>query len=268
MREKLELLVRENRLVLAIVMPIAGAILLVASKEMILPAWLSFNPYIVLMGTALMRLPLIVAIMPLINRRNGGLLLLLTGYVYIIEFIGINHGWPYGNFQYLVELGPMVSEIPMALPLFFIPLVLNGYLLTLLIVKKSRLDQKIIIPMAIVLVILIDLVLDPAAVALGFWSYGGGGEFYGVPHTNYQGWLISGGIAVLVVNSMFDRKKLLARIDQCEFGLDDMVSFVLLWGLVNTFYGNWIPSAIVGILIMGLWWVDRIDIASIVNKNN
>ena len=81
-------------------------------------------------------------------------------------------------------------------------------------------------------------------------------------------WLISGGIAVLVVNSMFDRKKLLARIDQCEFGLDDMVSFVLLWGLVNTFYGNWIPSAIVGILIIGLWWVDRIDIASIVNKNN
>ena len=268
MREKLELLVRENRLVLAIVMPIAGAILLVASEEMILPAWLSFNPYIVLMGTALMRLPLIVAIMPLINRRNGVLLLLLTAYVYIIEFIGINHGWPYGNFQYLVELGPMVSGIPMALPLFFIPLVLNGYLLTLLIVKKSRLDRKIIIPMAIVLVILIDLVLDPAAVSLGFWSYGEGGEFYGVPHTNYQGWLISGGIAVLVVNSMFDRKKLLARIDQCEFGLDDMVSFVLLWGLVNTFYGNWIPSAIVGILIIGLWWVDRIDIASIVNKNN
>jgi len=162
-REKLELLVRENRLVLAIVMPIVGAVLLVASEEMILPAWLSFNPYIVLMGTALMRLPLIVAIMPLINRRNSVLLLLLTVYVYIIEFIGINHGWPYGNFQYLVELGPMVSGIPMALPLFFIPLVLNGYLLTLLIVKKSRLDRKIIIPMAIVLVILIDLVLDPAA---------------------------------------------------------------------------------------------------------
>ena len=84
MREKLELLVRENRLVLAIVMPIVGAVLLVASEEMILPAWLSFNPYIVLMGTALMRLPLIVAIMPLINRRNGVLLLLLTVYVYII----------------------------------------------------------------------------------------------------------------------------------------------------------------------------------------
>lgn len=268
MSKKLESLVRENRLVLAIVMPIAGAILLIASGEMILPTWLSFNPYIVLMGTALMRLPLIVAILPLINKRNGVLLLLLTGYVYIIEFIGINHGWPYGNFQYLVELGPMVSGIPMALPLFFIPLVLNGYLLTLLIVKKSMLNQKMIIPISIVLVIMIDLVLDPAAVALGFWAYGGGGEFYGVPYTNYQGWLISGGISILVVNSMFDKQKLLERIDGCEFGLDDMISFVLLWGLVNTYYGNWTPSVMAGVLAIGLWWVGRVDIRNILSKND
>ena len=66
MINRLEIFVRENRLLLALVMPIMGAVLLVASKEMILPPWLSFTPYIVLIGTALMRLPLIVAILPLI----------------------------------------------------------------------------------------------------------------------------------------------------------------------------------------------------------
>ena len=267
MINRLEIFVRENRLLLALVMPIMGAVLLVASKEMILPPWLSFNPYIVLIGTALMRLPLIVAILPLINRKNGILLLLLTGYVYFIEYIGIRYGWPYGNFQYLVELGPMISDIPMALPLFFIPLVLNGYLLTLLIVNKYPINQRLIIPISIVVIILIDLVLDPAAVSLGFWSYGNGGEFYGVPYTNYQGWLLSGGISVLVVSRVFNRKKLLARIEECEFGLDDMISFVLLWGLVNTYHNNWIPTFIVIMLIVGLWWVERIDIKNILNRN-
>ena len=76
------------------------------------------------------------------------------------------------------------------------------------------------------------------------------------------------GISVLVVNSMFDKQKLLGRIEECEFGLDDMISFILLWGLVNAYYGNWVPSVMAGLLAIGLWWVGRIDIRNILSKND
>ncbi len=43
-------------------------------------------------------------------------------------------GWPYGQFEYLVDLGPMLfGTVPLGLPVFFLPLVLNSYLLCLLL---------------------------------------------------------------------------------------------------------------------------------------
>tara|TARA_B110000116_G_C16796599_1_gene567191 strand:+ start:471 stop:1271 length:801 start_codon:yes stop_codon:yes gene_type:complete len=256
---KLESLVRRNRFNLAMVIPTIGAILLIASSESMLPNLISFNPYIILMGTALMRLPLIVMVIPLINKKNGFLLILLTVYVYAIEFIGITHGWPYGEFTYLIELGPMVSGVPMGLPLFFIPLVLNGYLLAVLIVKRAMLDWKFVIPISILLVIVIDLVLDPAAVKLGFWSYSGGGaSFYGVPYSNYKGWLLSGFISVFFIHVMFGKDAILQRLENCEFGLDDLISFIVLWGIVNLYYNNWIPGIISGgifIILIGVGWI-------------
>jgi putative membrane protein len=256
---KLESIVRRNRFNLAIVMPTIGAILLIASSESMLPNLVSFNPYIILIGTALMRLPLIVMIIPLINKKNGILLILLTIYVYVIEFVGITQGWPYGEFVYLIELGPMVSGVPMGLPLFFIPLIFNGYLLSVLIVKKAMLDWKLVVPISILLVIIIDLILDPAAVKLGFWSYGGNGSsFYGVPYSNYKGWLLSGAVSVSAIHVMYGKDAVLKRLENCEFGLDDLISFIMLWGIINLYYSNWIPGIMAGgmfIILIGIGWV-------------
>ena len=51
------------------------------------------------------------------------------------------------------------------------------------------------------LLVVFDLVLD-RAVKLGFWRYDGGGEFYGVPFTNFVGWLISGAVAAVVLEEV------------------------------------------------------------------
>ena len=41
--------------------------------------------------------------------------------------------------------------------------------------------------------------------------------------------------------------------------LDDMVSFVLLWGGINVFYRAWIPVAIAALFGVSLLRVDRFD---------
>ena len=251
----LERLVREHRVTIAVVFPLVGAATLVASAAGVLPSFLAFNPLLLLFGTLVMRLPLVAALAPLLTRRAAIWLGLLVGYAYAIEWVGVTTGWPYGPFAYTVELGPMVAGIPVGLPVFFVPLVANAYLLALLVARGGRAT----LPLALALVMAIDLVLDPAAVALGLWAYPAG-PYYGVPWSNYAGWLLSGTVALVAIDRAFDRRALRHRLDDCEFALDDFVSFVLLWGAVNALYGQWLPVAIAAGLGLGLVRTDRFSV--------
>ncbi|THE63261.1 carotenoid biosynthesis protein [Salinadaptatus halalkaliphilus] len=260
-QRRLESVIRENRFTIAVVFPLVGAVTLVASAEGRLPAPLAYNPLLILFGTLVMRSPLLVGLAPRIGWWALGSLGLLTIYTYAIELVGVRTDWPYGAFEYTIQLGPMVlGEVPLALPVFFIPLVLNAYLLTLLVLGSWRNRAVVRVPTAIAAVVAIDLVLDPAAVAIGFWAFEPPGIYYGVPVSNYVGWLISGSVAVVLVDLAFDRTALLERVRDCEFILDDLVSFVLLWGGINLLYGNWVAAAVAGAFCLGLARTDRYDL--------
>jgi len=257
----LDRIVADNRFTIAVVFPVTGAVLLLASAEGLLPEPLAFNPYLVLVGVAVMRLPLVSGLAPLIDRRAGTALIALVAYSYGIEYVGATTGVPYGEFSYGVPLGPMLlGTIPLGLPVFFIPLVLNSYLLSVLLLGSRARRRLVRLPFVAATVVAIDLVLDPAAVALGFWTFAEGG-FYGVPASNYAGWVLSAVVATVLIDLAFDRDPLRQRLERCAYMLDDMVSFVLLWGVVNAFYGAWIPVAIA--LLFGAWLVhvDRFDFA-------
>ncbi len=256
---RLETIIRDNRFTIAVFFPIVGAVTLVASAEGWLPEPLAYNPLLILFGTMVMRSPLIVGLLPRIGWWAVGCLGLLTAYTYAIEIVGVRTDWPYGAFEYTIQLGPMLfGEVPLALPLFFIPLVLNAYLLTLLVLGDWAENPIARLTTAIAAVVGIDLVLDPAAVAIGFWAFESG-IYYGVPVSNYVGWLISGTVAVVLVDLAFDRAALRERVRDCEFILDDLVSFVLLWGAINVLYGNWLAAGVAGAFCLGLLSTGRYD---------
>lgn len=252
--------VEANRFTIAVVFPAVGAITLLASAEALLPAPLNFNPYFLFFGVAVMRLPLIAGVAPLLSRRSAAGIVVLCGYTYAIEFVGVLTGYPYGHFEYGVDLGPMFAGlVPAALPLFFLPLVVNTYLLCSLFFGRLAGRTAVRIPTVIVAVIGMDLALDPAAVSIGFWAYDAAGAYYGVPWTNFLGWTLSATVAVAVLDLSFDHKAVLGRLENCEFMLDDLVSFVILWGVVNVYFGNWIPVALAVVFGYGLWRTDRFD---------
>lgn len=253
----LDRLVSENRFTIAVIFPLVGAIGFLASAELNLPEIISFNPLFILFGTLVMRLPLIAGLKPLIDRKAAAGLTFLTFYAYLIEYVGLKTGFPYGSFEYLVSLGPIVDGVPIGLPVFFIPLVLNSYLLVQLSGVESRWKRVLL---TLGTVVLIDLVLDPAAVALGIWSYGGG-LFYGVPLSNFAGWILSGLVAIVTLESCLDTSKLRERLEAKDYMLDDLVSFTFLWGVVNLYYLKLAPVAIVLLLCLMLYRTERFSLA-------
>ena len=256
----LDRLVRENRFTISVVFPVVGAALLVASAEGWLPPPLGFNPYLILVGVCVMRLPLVAGVAPLVDRRATVALLALTAYAYGVEYLGVTTGQPYGNFEYTVDLGPMLFDaIPLALPVFFFPLVLNSYLLCLLLLGDRANGALVRLPVAVACVVAMDLVLDPAAVSVRFWAYTPPGVYYGVPVSNYLGWVVSATVSVLAFDWGFSRSGLLRRVRDCEFMLDDLVSFVILWGAVNVFYANWLAALVAAVFGLGLVRTDRFD---------
>jgi len=253
-------LVTENRFTIAVVFPLVGAVSLYASAMGWLPDPLAFNPWFILAGVLVMRLPLVAGLAPLFDRRAALAIGALTVYAFGIELLGVTTGWPYGAFEYGIDLGPMLlDKVPIGLPAFFFPLVLNSYLLGLLLLGDRARSPAIRLPAVVGLVIAMDLVLDPAAVSLGFWTYDAGGIYYGVPWSNYAGWVLSATISVGLFDLAFDGDSLLARLQTCAFMLDDLVSFVILWGAINAAFGNWLPLLLAGGFGAGLLATDRFD---------
>ena len=262
---RFDALVRDNRFTIAVVFPVVGAILLVASREGLLPAVLAYNPLLILLGTLVMRSPLLAGVFPLIDRRALAGLGALVTYAYAIEVVGVLTGLPYGDFSYAVDLGPMLfGLVPVGLPVFFVPLVLNSYLLCLLLLGERAERTALRLGAVIATVLAIDLVLDPGAVTIGFWTYPAGGAYYGVPWTNYAGWVLSAVVSVGLLDWGFRRSAVRERLTECEFALDDLVSFVILWGGINLLYTNWIPVAIAAALAGGLVRTDRFDFRVVV----
>jgi putative membrane protein len=242
----LDAFVDGNRFTIAVFFPLIGAIMLLASAEgwRLLPELFRFNPPLILFGTVVMAAPLIVGVIPTIDRRAVAGVGLLMGYTYLIEYLGVSTGWPYGEFTYGISLGPMIGEIPAALPVFFLPIVMNAYILSLLSLGERAASRLVRLGVVIPAVVAMDVVLDPAAVSLGFWTYEAGGVFYDVPLSNYAGWVLSATIAVGVLDMTFDQTLLEDRLAQCAFMLDDMVSFVILWGAINVWFGNWLAAGV------------------------
>lgn len=147
-------------------------------------------------STFVIALPSVVALFHYLGARRATLsLLALAAFGYTIEAIGTTTGLPYGPFYYGDALGGKAFGIvPYLLPVSYVPLVI-GALAASWNVGLELSSRFGLVFRTAVLLVLIDGVLDPGAAALGFWVWPEGGVYYGVPLSNYAGWLISGALA-------------------------------------------------------------------------
>ena len=149
-------------------------------------------------STFLIALPSFVALFRYLGARRATLsLLVLAAFGYAIETVGVVTGLPYGRFYYGDALGGKVlGLVPYLLPVSYVPLVIGAVAAAWSTAANRRILWTLL---SAVLLVLIDGVLDPGAVALGFWVWPEGGVYYGVPLSNYAGWLLSGVLASVLL---------------------------------------------------------------------
>lgn len=189
--------------------------------------------------------PVVIGAIQWLGKRHG--LWLVTGlglYALIFETAAIKTGLPYGRFAYGDLLGPhLFQAAPFTVLVAWTPLVLGVLTLN----QASRWWQRLLL--ALSLLVLTDVVLDPAAVKLGFWHWAQPGAYYGVPLINFGGWLVSGAIALGLVE-LYIRSLGRLKVGPPPRILGyNLIGIIGFWSLVNAFAGQSVPAVIGGALV-------------------
>jgi putative membrane protein len=183
------------------------------------------------LSTILIALPSTVALFRYLGPRRATLSLIsLSIFGYAIEAIGVATGFPYGAFYYGDALGPRLAGlVPYLLPLSYAPLVVGAVAAS----WGTRLHLLHVL-YATLLLVWMDAVLDPGAAALSFWVWPEGGAYYGVPLTNYAGWLLSGALAstLLLATGKWSETPEPALLDSATIATSFWTGVAILSGLV------------------------------------
>ncbi|MFM7322497.1 MAG: carotenoid biosynthesis protein [Armatimonadota bacterium] len=161
----------------------------------------------------------------------------LSAFAIGIEALSITTGVPYSRFTYSETIGGrLFGLVPWTVPFAWIPLVVGA------VARFRGLAGARRVAFAAAYLVGIDLLLDPAAVRLGFWKYVVGSAYYGVPLQNFAGWVLSGGLAAGAIGWVGCGRALPAS------AMDSLLLIVVFWTSVCCFAGLWIP-AIAGIAL-------------------
>lgn len=154
----------------------------------------SFGSYA---STIAIAAPSFVALLLYLGVGRGFLAIVSLGvFGYAIEAFGVVTGVPYGEFFYEDSLGgKLFGIVPYLLPVSYAPLVIGAVAAS----WRAGGSRVFFVLRSAILLTLVDGVLDPGAVALGFWVWPDGGVYYGVPASNYFGWMVSGMLAAALL---------------------------------------------------------------------
>ncbi len=240
---------RQNLIIFSIVL-VALAVSAFFMVNVELPPW---SHYLSGVNVVLFAIPAFWATRRWLGWRDAlGLWATLGIYALLLETSAIYTGFPYGHFGYSELLGAKLFGVtPWTVFLAWTPLIVGAYA-----VARVTFGNVIVRVIATAMIAtLFDLVLDPGAVRLGFWQYAANIGFYGVPISNFVGWLVSGTLAAIVIELYLWRAKPLLRIPV------QMVSsaflIVFFWTAIAVFGGMVWPAVIgAGIVIwLAVYWI-------------
>ena len=163
-----------------------------------------FLPYLTILKFILPIIVLLWHSFYLFGLLNSALLLMPSFIIgFLFEIIGVNFGIVFGGnyFYNVTSLGPIILGVPILIPFFWSFFIYTGYIITssflvwMDIPKPSKINKNIwLVPLLIIIdglvVVAIDLFMDPIMVSSHNWTWNNGGVYFGIPLGNFVGWFL------------------------------------------------------------------------------
>ena len=125
---------------------------------------------------------LIYAVKSDLKLIHWGVFLLIYALGFIIELIGTNTGWPFGEYEYGSVLGVKLYETPLLIGVNWLVLILSTHL-----ALSKTISNKVLIPfIGATAMLVFDLFLEPIAIVTGMWTWAA----LEIPFANYVSWWI------------------------------------------------------------------------------
>ena len=113
------------------------------------------------------------------------------------EALGAATGFPFGAYRYTAALQPQVAHVPLLVPLAWFMLLPPAWAAAQAVVGSAR-PLRFAVASALAFTAW-DFLLDPHMVRWGFWTWAAPGGYFGIPWTNFLGWLLVSAVITLLV---------------------------------------------------------------------
>ncbi|MEZ4869239.1 MAG: carotenoid biosynthesis protein [Caldilineaceae bacterium] len=114
-----------------------------------------------------------------------------------IEWVGSNTGIPFGVYHYTTALQPQLAGVPLLIPLAWLMMLPPAWAVGSCITLGQR-DWRFVAISAAAFTAW-DLFLDPQMVGWGYWVWSTPGQYFGIPLSNFGGWLLSAALLTILV---------------------------------------------------------------------
>lgn len=173
----------------------------------------------------------------------------------VIESLGSATGLPFGHYSYSDRLQPQVLGVPVIVAMAWFAMGLPALEVARRLFPSSH-RRPVRWLVAGFLLTAWDLFLDPQMVAEGFWSWAHPSGWYGIPWSNYAGWLIVGSILAAMADVIGGNR----RFNLGLVGVYGWMAVMSTLGFILPFVFDQPVIGLVGGVAMGipLWLALRI----------
>lgn len=200
-------------------------------------------------AVVLFALPCYVGVVRSFGLRAGTqLIALMYVFAIVLENLAITTGFPYGKFVYGSFIGQMIGHVPWIVGFAWTPILFGAVSLTHKYLGHTSYINLFFT--TAVLMTTLDFVLDPGSVALGFWVWENTVGFYGVPWSNFVGWVLSSFVAAAAVHFFLKVKKL-ERVSLSPLMHSSFIAILVFWTVVCVFEQMW-GAALIGCVFWGV----------------
>lgn len=176
-------------------------------------------------------------------------LVITSLFSFLIEYVGLTTGWPFGKYEYSPTLGYEIGGVPLVVPLAWVMMAHP------MLIVARRLSRHWVFLIGGYGLAAWDLFLDPQMVDDGRWKW----EFSGssvpfqpqIPLSNAFGWLLAGMALIALLHRALPRER---RKEPASFGAIDLfLAWTIFSGIVgNLFFFSRPGTALIGGVAMSL----------------